>query len=132
MSARGHNRERQVRKLLEADGWIVVRSAGSLGPVDLVALKPDRVLLIEVKSTIQPYQHFRKPERAEMLEIAIEAGASCVLAYWPSHGQLRWIRPQRWPEPGRLPAKYRRLVGLLPGEQQADAADEEPDPGQMV
>ena len=63
--SRGIARERQVRKLLEADGWWVCRAAGSLGDADLVALvandelwpiRTEARLLIEVKSTTRgPY-----------------------------------------------------------------------------
>lgn len=36
---RGVSSEQAARKLLERDGWLVVRSAGSKGPFDLIALK---------------------------------------------------------------------------------------------
>lgn len=36
--------------MLERHGAFVVRSAGSFGPFDLVALWPDRVLLVQVKA----------------------------------------------------------------------------------
>ena len=51
MSRAGHNRERQVKAWLQGQDWWVCRAAGSLGDADLVALKPGRVLLIEVKAT---------------------------------------------------------------------------------
>lgn len=43
--------ERELKTLLESDGWYVVRSAGSLA-VDLVAIDPENghTLLLEVKS----------------------------------------------------------------------------------
>src|SRR5262249_5999379 len=50
-TSRGHNRERQVRKLLEERGWWVARAAGSLGDADLVAMRAsteDGELLIGV------------------------------------------------------------------------------------
>ena len=56
MTAGNHNkrngtvRENRVRALLEDDGYFVVRSAGSGGVADLVALKPGQVLLVQVKS----------------------------------------------------------------------------------
>ena len=46
----GRVRENRVKDLLEEDGYFVVRSAGSGGVADLVALKPGQVLLIQVKS----------------------------------------------------------------------------------
>ena len=47
----GSGYERELKTLLESNGWYVVRSAGSLA-VDLVALDPENghTLLIEVKS----------------------------------------------------------------------------------
>ena len=51
--ARGAAFERKVRRLLEEDGWFVVRSAGSRGAVDLIALRERgnvlRVQLISCK-----------------------------------------------------------------------------------
>ena len=56
MTAGNHNnrngtvREYRVKELLEDDGYFVVRSAGSGGVADLVALKPGQVLLVQCKS----------------------------------------------------------------------------------
>jgi Holliday junction resolvase len=113
--SRGHDRERRVRHLLEGDGWTVVRSAGSLGPVDLVALRRDQhPLLVEVKSTLEPYQHFRREDRQLMMDIAVRAGASVVLAWWPSRRSLKWIGPREWPRLD-VPQAYRNYNGPLPG-----------------
>lgn len=46
---RGANFERRVKRKLESEGWFVIRSAGSQGPVDLVALKPFKVMLIQCR-----------------------------------------------------------------------------------
>lgn len=112
---RGHARERQVKRLLEADGWWVARAAGSLGDADLVALRHQSVWmhdddmkrvpvpmaearLIEVKSTAGgPYERFGPSERRRLLEAAERAGASAWLAYWPSRGALVWIPASEWP-----------------------------------
>lgn len=42
--------ERELKRILEGNGWVVIRSAGSLGSGDLVALTPNSHILIEVKS----------------------------------------------------------------------------------
>lgn len=96
---RGLDRERQIRRLLEADGWVVLRSAGSLGPVDLVALRATfRPRLVEVKSTAGgPYERFGPDDRAAMQWLAARAGADAWLAWWPPRGELRWIPDMRWP-----------------------------------
>lgn len=97
-SSRGHNRERQVRKLLEADGWWTSRACGSLGDVDVVALKVGyRPRLIEVKSTISPYSHFLPADRAELIAAAKKAGGSALLCWWPKNGQPKWIPSAEWP-----------------------------------
>lgn len=99
MSRRGHDRERRIRQLLEQDGWIVVRAAGSLGPVDLVALRTGRApKLIEVKSNAQtPFEHFGPSDREQMRTLARQAGATAVLAWWPPRRELRWIQADDWP-----------------------------------
>ncbi len=50
MTRKGYNFERRVRKALESCGWYVVRSAGSLGPTDLVAFREGIIYIIQCKS----------------------------------------------------------------------------------
>jgi len=45
----GYRFELAVKKYLEKHGWYVVRSAGSHGAVDLVAIRNGTVLLIQCK-----------------------------------------------------------------------------------
>jgi Holliday junction resolvase len=96
---RGTRRERQVRELLEADGWIVVRAAGSLGPVDLAALKrgaPPR--LVQVKSDQRtPYKNFGPADRARLVELAERAGAEPWLYWWPAGLPLKQRHADDWP-----------------------------------
>lgn len=104
---RGHDRERAVKKILVGEGWVVLRAPGSLGTFDLVALRSVKYApfgvasecrLIEVKSTAGgPYERFGPQDRAELLAAAKKAGAKAELAYWPPHGQLRWIASSEWP-----------------------------------
>ncbi len=97
--SRGHNRERRVRDWLTDRDWIVVRAAGSLGCVDLVALKAGETpRMIEVKSTAGgPYERFGPADRAELSLNAEWAGAEAWLVWWPPRGQLRWISEAEWP-----------------------------------
>jgi Holliday junction resolvase len=97
--SRGIQRERQVRQVLEADGWWTARAAGSLGDADVIALKRGhRPQMIEVKSTAAgPFHSFGPKDRAELLEAAECAGADAFLAYWPSRGKLKFIAPTDWP-----------------------------------
>lgn len=46
---RGAYLERRVRAHLQHDGYLVVRSAGSKSPLDLLAVKVGETLLIQVK-----------------------------------------------------------------------------------
>jgi Holliday junction resolvase len=99
VSNRGHNRERQVRLLLEQEDWWVARAAGSLGDADLVALRyGSRPRLIEVKSTVAgPYHSFGPVERHRLSFAAKLADADALLAWWPPRGKLRWIPETEWP-----------------------------------
>lgn len=96
---RGIQRERAVKAWLQERDWLVVRAAGSLGGVDLVALKDgQRPMLVEVKSTASgPFDHFRPAERAALLLAAEMAGGVAVLAWWPPRGKLRLFGPEEWP-----------------------------------
>lgn len=62
--AKGSRRERQARKILEAQGFYVVKASGSLGVCDLVALGVDGVRLVQGKSNCRP----RSAEMARLRE----------------------------------------------------------------
>lgn len=114
---RGIERERKVRKLLEAHGygyppqvgdppglkepWWVSRASGSLGDADLIAMRWDRVpMLIEVKSTQTPFAGFGPDERRDMLAAGELAGVDVWLCWWPKgrrFGPL-WFPPEKWPK----------------------------------
>ena len=106
-SSRGSARERQVRKQLEADGWVCVRSAASLGAVDVWALRASRRkpgfggmdgLAVQIKGNVgSPWMHFRKVERDVLRRIAARAGATPWLVHWPPRGECRWIGVDDWP-----------------------------------
>jgi Holliday junction resolvase len=97
---RGIHRERQVRDLLLADGWWVVRAAGSLGDADLVALKDGhRSQLVEVKSTAAgPYHGFGPSDREQLTAAAVLAGADATLCWWPPRRKPIWLHSSVWPE----------------------------------
>jgi Holliday junction resolvase len=101
--SRGHDRERRIRDQLTDEGWIVIRAAGSLGPVDLVALRSGfRPRIIEVKSTHRgPFHSFGPQERREMRNIAIDAGADAELCWWPARKDPEFIPSSQWPEQQR-------------------------------
>jgi hypothetical protein len=61
---KGRYYENRVRKELEADGYYTIRSAGSHGLWDVIAIRQDRIRLIQVKAGDPP----RKEERMRMAE----------------------------------------------------------------
>lgn len=101
MSNLGIERERQVRERLESEGWAVVRAAGSLGCIDLVAGKRGELsLAIEVKADREkfgPFNNFGPTKRKALIALAYRAGWKPILAWWPPRGELRWIEPSEWP-----------------------------------
>ena len=106
MSNFGHQRERQVKKLLEEEGWFVIRAPGSLGVADLVAIAGpvgyggSIVRFIECKANEKggPYMNFRPDDRQALIDAAEKAGARAELAFWPKRGNLTWIGSEAWPK----------------------------------
>jgi len=74
---RGALLERRVKKLLEKDGYYVVRAAGSKGIADLVAIKNSQAYLIQVKS-----ERISAIERIMLVETAASCGAFPVIALY--------------------------------------------------
>jgi Holliday junction resolvase len=97
--SRGTTRERQARKRLEADGWVVVRAAGSLGPVDLVAMRCGHTpRFVQVKSDRDgPYKNFGPAAREELARLAAQAGAEAYLLWWPPRSEPVFSGPHEWP-----------------------------------
>jgi Holliday junction resolvase len=83
--ARGDYFERQARHALEARGWFVIRSAGSFGIADLVALREGNTPMLvscKLSGRIGP------AERHELLETARTSGARAVVAMRPRAGRV--------------------------------------------
>lgn len=103
----GRRFEWAVRDALVTDGYDVIRSAGSKGKVDLVAIKPGQLLFIQCKTNgLCP-----PAERAELIRVAGRADALPIVAYKGTEGRQR-------------PVKYRLLTGVGPKEFTAWTADE--------
>lgn len=106
--SRGIDRERQVRALLERGDWWTMRSAGSLGDVDVVAARvgpPRRLLLIECKSTAAgPYHGFLPADRAALALAAALAGGEPWLCWWAPRAKPVWIAASDWPSRAGLEA----------------------------
>lgn len=85
--AAGDRFERACFERLRAAGWLVVRSAGSHGPADLVALRSDRgPVLVQCKIGGAMTKH----GRAQFYETAMNVGAVAVIASKPSRGHISW------------------------------------------
>ena len=87
--ANGDAFERATAKRLRADGWQVVRAAGSLGPADLVALAPGIVLLVQCKSGAEIMSH---EEWNDLLSLADRLGVFAIVADRPARGVYRYRR----------------------------------------
>jgi Holliday junction resolvase len=96
--SRGHQRERDLVRLLRSEGWIALRAPASLGVFDVMAARDGEVRLIEVKSTARSaFAGFPPADRAELLEAARVAGASPWLYWHPPRKEPRWVGPDEWP-----------------------------------
>ena len=84
--ANGYAFERTVAGDLSDDGYLVIRSGGSHGAADLVALKTGQVLLVQCKTsgTISP------ADWNELLSTAVRVGAVALLALRPSRGVIEY------------------------------------------
>lgn len=99
MSARGIERERRVRALLEDADWWTCRAAGSIGDADVVGLRVgSRPKLVEVKSTSRPFERFGPDKRERLLLAGRISGADVVLCWWPARARApHWIPVSEWP-----------------------------------
>lgn len=93
----GRAREHEVRHDLQANGYEVIRSAGSKTKVDLVAFKPGQLLWVQCKSGLAA----PSPEERRTLIAAAEMTSGVPIVA---------LRPLR------KPIEYRRLTGPGPKE----------------
>jgi hypothetical protein len=75
----GRRLEWLARDALAAEGYTVIRAAGSHGPVDLVAWNAKRVRLVQVKSA----GSVRPKDRPALAGLVVPMGASVEL--WERH-----------------------------------------------
>lgn len=71
----GAAHERRTKLKLEADGYYVIKSAGSKGAADLVALKPGQILLVQGKLS----GHLPPAEWNDLWELAGRLGALAIV-----------------------------------------------------
>lgn len=96
---RGAQRENEWADRKEKNGWVVTRSAGSHGSMDVTAALHGVIHYYQVKSDRGgPYRHFGPDERRELLDDATRAGALAFLVWWPPDRRgPRVIPPEDWP-----------------------------------
>jgi Holliday junction resolvase len=98
--AAGARTEHKVRDLLESEGYECVRTAGSKGALDLLAVKPGEVLMVQVKRSgvLSPAGWNR------LYDLAAMAGAIPILADCPVRKPIVFYRlTARKDKPGRQP-----------------------------
>ena len=123
---RGDYFERRTRETLEAEGFVVIRSAGSLGCADLVALKAGELpLLISCKL----HGKLPRSELNHLEQVARRAGALPILAWRVRRGWVGMTAVSRhgnvaWPDlhmPPARPARTRPTSdGLAPAGVQME------------
>lgn len=79
----GAELERAAKHLLEDDGYHVIKSGGSKGITDLVALKPGEILLIQCKTD----GYLTPAERVALRRIALRLGAVPLVGMWVKKGR---------------------------------------------
>jgi len=77
---KGHRWELKVKKMWEAKGFVVYRSAGSKGAADLIALKDGKIVLIQVKINNKP----TRSEVAKLLKKVKKCKATALIVLWNS------------------------------------------------
>jgi hypothetical protein len=70
---RGYEVERIIWKILNSQGYYVLRSAGSRGAVDLIAIREDGIKLIQAKGDTAT---LRNDERRRLIDIRTPRNAS--------------------------------------------------------
>lgn len=79
---KGRRFEWEVKNLLEKKSWIVIRAARSK-PVDLIALKNGRILMVECKYS----SRILKVDKSRLCMLADAAGALPILALKKKYGR---------------------------------------------
>ena len=84
----GRRFEWATRDALRADGYDVLRTAGSKSKVDLVGIKAGQLLLVQCKrSGVCP-----PAERAALVELAAAVDALPIVAWKPTRGVIGYRR----------------------------------------
>ena len=83
----GRRLEYAVRRKLKSVGFVVFRCAGSR-PVDLVAFRDGKILLVECKTGLNP--RLPEPQAKRILDIAEQIHAVFLLTIRKKHRGIKW------------------------------------------
>lgn len=78
----GADLERAAKKLLEDNGYYVMRSAGSKGAIDVAAFKSREVVFVQCKTD----GYLAPAERMVFRQLCLTARATCLVARWERSG----------------------------------------------
>ncbi|MEM5802027.1 MAG: hypothetical protein QXQ18_01420 [Candidatus Aenigmatarchaeota archaeon] len=81
--------ERKIRKILEANNWLVVRAGGSLGEADLVCLKNGKCFLFQIKSTRKKNFYYYGYSSKKL------AGFPFFIIVDFGYGRIRVVKPKK-------------------------------------
>ncbi|WP_297070398.1 Holliday junction resolvase Hjc [Thermococcus sp.] len=115
---RGASVERELIKMLEGEGFAVIRSAGSK-KVDIVAGKRGEYLCIEVKSTHDNRVYFSREDYEKLTSFADLFGGRAVIAVKFIGRGWRFFYPEDLPDGGKnyklgvKDRKYRRFEEVI-------------------
>lgn len=90
---KGYRAESKIRKMFEAAGWRIVRSAASLGEADLICFRHGNCMMLQIKSTAKKKFYFNE-YMGKMLE-----GFEFYLVVDFGYGKIRILHPQKLVEP---------------------------------
>jgi len=104
---RGTVVERKIVHHLADDGYVLVRSAGSKGKVDVLGVKPRQILFVQSKIT----GRIDGADWDRLLELASWVNAVPLLAEYDLDGGCQQIHPSRAKKPRRCGIRFTRLLG---------------------
>jgi Holliday junction resolvase len=82
---RGRSKEYRTMELLRSEGWVVARSAGSHGPVDIFAAKGGMIMLVQVK---KGKARMKAEEAKELVKWAEAFNADAEIWHFKGRGNL--------------------------------------------
>lgn len=99
---RSAQREREIAAAFRASGFVAVRTPGSKGAFDVLAIKRDEPpRLIQVKTSTgdsSPWKGFGSADREKLAEAAKQAGGVALLYHYNGRAGLSVYPESAWPK----------------------------------